>query len=77
MIYLLISTKVNHYLDSINCKLETNKQFLGFLNSIFADYGIKLKLKKKYKHIKIDKKRKTICYINYNLIYVNNMNNFI
>jgi len=58
-------------------KLETIRQFMGFINSLFSDWGIVIECCKSYIHEKINNKRKTICVPTYVLFYVNDINKYV
>ena len=57
--------------------VETIKQFMGLINSIFSDWGIIINHKQKFSKIKIDGKRKSIAKSFYFLNYIDNINNYV
>ena len=64
------------------CKIQKNviktvKQFLGFINSVFKDWGIVIKAERKYVHVKINNKRTTKCNSLYVLQFIDNMNKYL
>ena len=56
---------------------KTIKQFLGFINSVFSDWGINIKAERKTSHIRVDGKRKTIKIVSYELKYIDNIDKYI
>ena len=58
-------------------KIDTNRKFMGFINSLFNEWGIVIGIAKTYTHQKINNKRRTIVVINYKLDYINNINLYV
>ncbi|ARF09927.1 superfamily II helicase [Indivirus ILV1] len=56
---------------------KTIKQFLGFINSVFNDWGLNIRACSKSSHIKVDGKRKTIKIISYELNYIDDIDKYI
>lgn len=59
------------------CKIQTIRQFMGFINSLFSEWGIVIGTDKKYKCQKINNKWKTLVILKYKLDYINNINLYI
>lgn len=59
------------------CKVKTIRQFMGFINSLFSEWGIIIGTDKKYKCQKINNKWKTLAILKYKLNYINNINLYI
>ena len=57
--------------------IKTIKQFLGFINTVFNQWGVVIKLKYICGKKTIDNKRKNIKKANYELKYINEINKFI
>jgi hypothetical protein len=60
-----------------NVNTNTTKGFIGFMNSILRGWGMKIKVKNNLKRKKIDKKWTTVNNINYSLIYIEKLLDFI
>jgi hypothetical protein len=57
--------------------ISTVKKFMGFMNSVFREWGLVVNLKWTSTKKKINDERKTVKKSNYVLSYINNINNFI
>jgi hypothetical protein len=58
-------------------KIDSIKSFLGFMNSLLKDWGLKIENKVKFSNIKVNNKWKSIKIIKYYMNYHNNISNFI
>ena len=58
-------------------KVSTIKQFMGFMNSLFSEWGIVVQLNKKVSSRKINSKKITTYNFQYSLNYTNNINKYI
>ena len=57
--------------------IKTTKQFLGFVNTVFSQWGIIIKQKRKIKKIKINDKWKSNANNFFKLEYINQINKYI
>ena len=58
-------------------KIETVKSFMGLINSIFNEWGLKICIEQKTVSKTIDKIKTYICINNYNLQFINKINNYV
>lgn len=58
-------------------KVSTIKQFMGFVNSLFSEWGIMVQLKRSYTCKRINNKKISINNNHYSLAFIDNINNYI
>ena len=58
-------------------KVLTIRQFMGFINSLFSEWGIVIRCKQKIMCKMINKKKKSIGINYYMLNYLDNINNYV
>lgn len=57
--------------------INTNRQFMGFINSLFSEWGIVIKCTQKYTCTRTKNTKTTIAISYYSLHYKDNINNYI
>ena len=58
-------------------KVSTVKQFMGFVNSLFSEWGIMIQLKRSYTSNIVDGKKKNIAIKYYLLTFTDDINKYI